>query len=219
MESLKNECKGITGSFCFLLFVSFCILIFFSVDLFLLPGLALRVEKQKLLEGLEEMKTTARNSHNRAEVITRAEEELTLAKLIRRGADRDLVQAQKTIESLSGKLATATENWNILWKSFRSVADVLRTPADDGQSWAQFIPRIPTRFQEFAKKCAQVCTKNVLAQVRVLAPEAPLSKIAEEADSQEYLDVVERMEPEIEGLASRVVDSLNIDISLSDDNA
>ena len=93
------------------LFFSFCILIFFSADLFLLPGPALRVEKQKLLEGLEEMKTTARNSHNRAEeVITRAEEDLALAKLIRRGADRDLVQAQKTIEDLSGKLATATEN-------------------------------------------------------------------------------------------------------------
>ena len=58
----------------------------------------------------------------------------------------------------------------------------------------------------------------MLAQVRVLAPEAPLSKIAEEAESQEYLDAVERMEPEVEGLASRVVDSLNIDISLSDDN-
>ena len=58
----------------------------------MLPGLALRVEKQKLSEGLEEMKTVARNSHNRAEeVITRAKEELMLAKLIRRGADRDLV--------------------------------------------------------------------------------------------------------------------------------
>ena len=34
----------------------------------------------------------SRNSHNRAkEVITRAEEELALAKLIRHGADRDLV--------------------------------------------------------------------------------------------------------------------------------
>ena len=87
------------------LFVSFCILIFFSTDLFLLPGLALRVEKQELSEGLEEMKTTARNSHNRAEeVITRAEEELALAKLIRREADKDLVQAQKTIQDLSGKL-------------------------------------------------------------------------------------------------------------------
>ena len=62
--------------------------------------LALRVEKQKLSEGIEEMKITVRNSHNRAEeVITCAEEELTLAKLIRRGADRDLVQVQKLLKT------------------------------------------------------------------------------------------------------------------------
>ena len=40
------------------------------------------------------MKTLVRTSHNKAEeVITHAEEELALAKLIRRAADRDLVQA------------------------------------------------------------------------------------------------------------------------------
>ena len=90
------------------------------------------------------MKTLVRTNHNRAkEVITRAEEELVLAKLIRRGADRDLVQAQKTIEVLTGNLATATENWNALWKSFWSIADLLRTPTDDGQPWAQFIPVTP----------------------------------------------------------------------------
>ena len=83
----------------------------FLLTCFLLPGLALRVEKQKLSEGIEEMKTLVRTNHNRAEeVITRAEEELVLTKFIRRGADRDIVQAQKTIEVLTGKLATATEN-------------------------------------------------------------------------------------------------------------
>ena len=93
------------------------------------------------------MKILVCNNHNRAEeVISRAEEELVLAKLIRCGADRDLVQAQKTVEVLTGKLATATENWNALWKSFRSVANLLWTPADDGQPWAQFIPQVPTRF-------------------------------------------------------------------------
>ena len=63
------------------------------------------------MEGIEEMKILVRNNHNRAEeVITHAEEELALAKLIRHGADRDLVQAQKTIEVLSGKLAMASKN-------------------------------------------------------------------------------------------------------------
>ena len=54
--------------------------------------LALRVKKQELSEGIKEMKTLICTNHNKAEeVITRAEEELTLAKLIRRGTDRDLV--------------------------------------------------------------------------------------------------------------------------------
>ena len=58
----------------------------------LVPCPALRVEKQKLSESIDEMKTLVRSSPNKAEeVITRAEEELTLAKLIRRGANRDLV--------------------------------------------------------------------------------------------------------------------------------
>ena len=57
------------------------------------------------------MKITVRNSHNRAEeVITCAEEELALTKLIRCGADRNLVWAQKIVEVLTGKLATATKN-------------------------------------------------------------------------------------------------------------
>ena len=82
--------------YCEFFFVSFCIQISLPVDLFLLPDLALQVEKQKLSEGIEEMKTLVCTSHNKAEeVITQAEEELALAKLIRRGADRDLVQAQK----------------------------------------------------------------------------------------------------------------------------
>jgi len=120
---------------------------------------------------------------------------------------------------LTGKLATATENWNALWKSFRSVVDLLRTPADDGQSWAQFIPQVPTRFLEFVKRCAQLCIRHVLAQVRVLSPEFPLSKVADEAESQEYLDAVEKLEPEVDDLARKIVDNLNIDVSSPDDNA
>jgi len=47
----------------------------------------------------------------------------------------------------------------------------------------------------------------------------PLSKIAEEAESQEYLDAIEKMEPEVKDLAWRIVDNLNIDISSPDDDA
>ena len=66
------------------------------------------------------------------------------------------------------------------------------------------------------KRCARLCTRNVLAQVRVLASEFPLSKVADEAESQEHLDAVERVEPKVEDLASRIVDNLNIDVSSPD---
>ena len=46
-----------------------------------------------------------------------------------------------------------------------------------------------------------------------------MSKIADEAESQEYVDAVEKLEPEVDDLASRIVDNLNIDISTPDDNA
>jgi len=45
-----------------------------------------------------------------------------------------------------------------------------------------------------------------------------LSKVAEEAESQEYLDAVEKVEPEVEDLASRIVDNLNIDVSSPNDD-
>jgi hypothetical protein len=61
------------------------------------------------------MKVTAQSEYNRAEEVTeRAKEELALARLIRCGADWDLVQAKKTIEELTGKLATTMKNWNAL---------------------------------------------------------------------------------------------------------
>ena len=69
------------------------------------------------------------------------------------------------------------------------------------------------------KRCAQLCTRNVIAQVRVLSLEFPLSKVADEAESQEYLDAVEKLEPKVDDLVRKIVDNLNIDVSSPDDNA
>ena len=46
-----------------------------------------------------------------------------------------------------------------------------------------------------------------------------MSKVADEADSQEYLDAVEKLEPEVDDLVRKIVDNLNIDVSSPDDNA
>ena len=46
-----------------------------------------------------------------------------------------------------------------------------------------------------------------------------MSKVADEAKSQEYLDAVEKLEPKVDDLARKIVDNLNIDVSSPDDNA
>jgi hypothetical protein len=98
------------------------------------------------------MKILVHNNHNRAEeVITHAEEELALAKLIRRRADRDLVQVQKTIEDLCQKQAVSDQRFATLWKSFKTVAKLLWTSEDDGRTWGYFTMLIPMRLQSFVK--------------------------------------------------------------------
>jgi hypothetical protein len=61
------------------------------------------------------MKISVRSSHNRAkEVKAHAEEELARAKLIRLGANQDLVQGMKTIDDLSKKLASSNQRFATL---------------------------------------------------------------------------------------------------------
>ena len=79
-----------SSSFPFFFFLEF----FVAYILLFLP--VLRRENKKLFEDLEAMKETLRLERNRAEQVKEhVEEELALAKLIRRGADGDLFQALK----------------------------------------------------------------------------------------------------------------------------
>ena len=104
-----------------------------------------------------------------------------------------------------------------MWQSFRSVANLLQTSEDNGQTWGQFIPLIHVRLQGFVKRVAHIYIKNVLAYVRVLAPSAPLEKLAEGAKSQEYLEAVERAEPEVDALAGLISEQLDIELPSPDD--
>jgi hypothetical protein len=45
-----------------------------------------------------------------------------------------------------------------------------------------------------------------------------LAKLAEDAESQEYLDAVEQAKPEVDELAGKITENLNIQISSPDDN-
>jgi uncharacterized protein Yka (UPF0111/DUF47 family) len=77
---------------------------------------------------------------------------------------------------------------------------------------------ISIRLPSFFKKGAQVAIRNVLAHVRVLAPAVPLEKLIEDAKSQEYLNVVERAEPEVDELAEKLAEQLSIHLPPLDDS-
>jgi hypothetical protein len=64
-----------------------------------------------------------------------------------------------------------------------------------------------------------MCVKNFLAHIRVLAPTVPLEKLREEADDDDYLDSIEKAEPEVEDLANFIAKKLDIQLPSSDDEA
>ena len=50
----------------------------------------------------------------------------------------------------------------------------------------------------------------MLAYIRVLSPSASLHKLVEEAESQDYLDLVAAAEPKVDALAGQLVEQFNI---------
>jgi hypothetical protein len=77
-----------------------------------------------------------RSKHNDLEEVTeRASEELAQAKLIRRNADPDLVQALKSVKDLNTELGATRKENNDLWNAMHHVANFIRVREDVGKSW------------------------------------------------------------------------------------
>jgi hypothetical protein len=60
---------------------------------------------------------------------------------------------------------------------------------------------------------------NILAHICVLAPSVPLEKLREEADDDNYLDSIEKAEPEVEDVTTFIAKMLDIQLPCSDDEA
>jgi hypothetical protein len=106
-DGLERDFEGIRV---LLYFLSFFVC-WFSNLCFFFARIALQKNNKKLSDDLGAMKATLQSEYNRAEEVTeRAEEDLALARLIRRVADQNLVQAKKTIEDLTSMLAVDMKN-------------------------------------------------------------------------------------------------------------
>lgn len=194
-DALKKECSGNFIIFVFLFCLPFPLFpssfhsfsFFFSLDLL--------KEKKRLLKEAEEMKETLRTSENRLEQVRvlaeahveEAEEQLAQAKLIRRGANRDLLQALTVVKELRTQLAASEGKLSSLWSSVKSVVAMIRLPEDGALCFGDFVPLIPARFSGYLRKSFRTCVSNILGHVRVLVPDAPLDKLAEESASPDSL--------------------------------
>lgn len=166
------------------------------------------------------MKVSLHSSKNRAEQVkiyveeqlAEAENQLAQVKLIRCGADRDLVQALKSVEEFQTKLTESEGKFTALWKSLKPILSVIRVPEDGGLSFGQFIPLLLGRFVDFIKCGFHNCVKNFLAHVRVLAPEVSLEPLAADSVTPEFQSLVEAAELEVEDLASRIVVQIAVEV-------
>ena len=95
--------------------------------------MVLFVEEQTRTRWLEskvkELNEALRTQHNQSEEVTgQGSEELARAKLIKRGADRDLMQALKSVNDMKAQLERAQSERNTLWEAVKPLALFFRNP-------------------------------------------------------------------------------------------
>lgn len=124
------------------------------------------------------------------------------------------------MQDLTAKLSVAEENWKNLCRSSQWIANLLRMPEDEGKSWGQFASLIPVRLQDFLKEAAHACVKNIFFLISGFLLHRLLSKsLLKKLESQEYLDKVEQVESEVEGLARQFVEQMDMQFPPADDEA
>ena len=78
-------------------------------------------------------------------------EELARAKLIKRGADHDLMQALKLVIDMKAQLETAQSERNTLWDAMKPVALLLHRLEDSERKWVDIVKEIPNRFESYCR--------------------------------------------------------------------
>ncbi|XP_066357856.1 uncharacterized protein [Miscanthus floridulus] len=114
--------------------------------------IALAKEKELWLKEREEMNNTLRTSHNQAESISlctdfklkEAQDLLAQAKLIRSGADRDLIQALKSVQDLKTKLEASQNQFKALYNAIFPVLTSIGQRGDNQLGLGDLIPLIPS---------------------------------------------------------------------------
>ena len=120
---------------------------------------------------MKELTKAPRTKHNQTEEVTKwASEDLARAKLIKWGADRDLMQALKSVNDMKAQLERAQSERNTLWEAAKPLILLFHKPEDGEKRWVDIVKDIPNHFEGYVHGATKVCVRNVLSTLRVLYP-------------------------------------------------
>ena len=93
---------------------------------------------------MKDLNEALRTQYNQAKVVTeRASEELARAKLIKRGADHDLMRALKLVTDMKAQLERTQSERNTLWEAMKPLALLFHRPEDGEKRWVDIVKDIP----------------------------------------------------------------------------
>lgn len=127
---------------------------------------------------------------------------------MRSRADHDLIQAMKSVQELQTKLEASQNQFKPLYNAFLPILASIGQRGDNQMYLGDLIPLIPSWFYDFVRNGFRRCVNNVVAYVRVLAPDAPLERLAE-TSTAEFMRQVEAAKVELVGLTNQVVEQMN----------
>ena len=116
-----------------------------------------QVKTQRLEGEVKDLNEALRTQHNQAKEVTElASEELTRAKLIKRGADHDLMQALKSMTDMKAQLERAQSERNMLWEAVKPLALLFHSLEDGEKSWVDIVRDIPNYSETYVLGAAKV---------------------------------------------------------------
>ena len=128
-----------------------------------------QVRTQRLEGEVKGLNEALRTKHNQTKEVTeRPSEELAQAKLLKRGADGDLMQALKSVTDIKAHQERAQLERNMLWEAMKPLALLFRRPKDGEKGWVDIVKEIPNRFESYVRGATKVCVRNVLSMLLLL---------------------------------------------------
>ena len=77
--------------------------------------------------------------------------------------------------------------------------------------------QIPSHFEGYVHGATKVYVRNVLGSLRMLYPVVDLYQVTIDYDSEEHLAIMERVEEELDGLATTIANDLDLRMEKPDE--